>query len=158
MSSADPMESARSQIGRRTFLLTTLLGGAAACAGSLWWLRLREVGVADFVASVVRNKLNFLQIEEGGLRTFSQDFEALAKAAHEDRLIWLAWYRQINKHTNLLSSILMIDVPDEQIAGLFLMSSDFFWHGSDETREVEYIGLYDPYDRPCANPFANLSA
>jgi hypothetical protein len=43
-----------------------------------------------------------------------------------------------------------------QLVGDFLMSTDFFLNEMDEDREIQYIGFYDPYLRPCSNPFSNL--
>jgi len=43
-----------------------------------------------------------------------------------------------------------------QLVADFLMSTDFFTNGMDESMEIGYIGFYDPYLRPCSNPFSNL--
>jgi hypothetical protein len=39
----------------------------------------------------------------------------------------------------------------------FLMSSDFFVNGADESRTVRYVTLHDPYTSPCWNPFPPAS-
>ena len=152
------MESTEVRISRRTFLLTALVGGVSICVGSIWFVGSRRGGVAELIASVVRKKLHFLQIDENGLQQFAQDFGELAEATYGDGLNWLTWFRPLYEYTNLLTSVDMVDVPAEQIAGLFMMSSDFFREGSDETRVIEYVRLYDPYSRVCANPFPNLEA
>ena len=36
----------------------------------------------------------------------------------------------------------------------YLMSTDFFRTGADESRIVRYVGFYDPDQTPCGNPFA----
>jgi hypothetical protein len=38
----------------------------------------------------------------------------------------------------------------------YLMSTDFFRTGADESRTVRYVGFYDPDETPCSNPFAEL--
>jgi hypothetical protein len=38
----------------------------------------------------------------------------------------------------------------------FLLSTDFFRFGADETRTVRYIGFYDPYVTPCSNLLAQF--
>jgi hypothetical protein len=43
-----------------------------------------------------------------------------------------------------------------RLVGDFLLSTDFFINKMDTKRKIKYIGLYDPYLRPCANPFSNL--
>ena len=35
---------------------------------------------------------------------------------------------------------------------LFLLSTDFFAHGADESRPLRFVQLYDPYRAPCYNP------
>lgn len=38
----------------------------------------------------------------------------------------------------------------------FLLSSDFFYYEAKTNRTVNYVGYYDPWERPCSNPFASL--
>ena len=40
----------------------------------------------------------------------------------------------------------------EHATRLFLLSTDFFAHGADESRPLGYSQLYDPYRSPCYNP------
>ena len=44
---------------------------------------------------------------------------------------------------------------EERIVTNYLLSSDFFVNGADESRTVRYLGFYDPL-RACSNPFARL--
>jgi len=37
----------------------------------------------------------------------------------------------------------------------FLASTDFFQHGGDEARALNFVRFYDPYRSPCYNPFSN---
>ncbi len=43
-----------------------------------------------------------------------------------------------------------------QIIADFLLSTDFFLNGMDEQKNINYLGFYNPYSRPCSNPFSNL--
>jgi hypothetical protein len=43
-----------------------------------------------------------------------------------------------------------------QLVSAYLLSSDFFQNKMDETRIVKYVGLYDPYTRPCSHPFSHV--
>ena len=38
----------------------------------------------------------------------------------------------------------------------YLLSTDFFRHGADESRRVLYVGFYDPYITPCNNPLVGV--
>jgi hypothetical protein len=40
----------------------------------------------------------------------------------------------------------------EPIASRFLLSTDFFQNGADESRPLRYVTYYDPYRSPCYNP------
>jgi hypothetical protein len=42
----------------------------------------------------------------------------------------------------------------QRIVSDFLLSTDFFVNGMDPTKDVKYVGLFDPYLRPCQNPFS----
>jgi hypothetical protein len=42
--------------------------------------------------------------------------------------------------------------PETDPLEQFLLSTDFFQDGGDETRTVPYVALYDPYLNPCWNP------
>jgi hypothetical protein len=44
---------------------------------------------------------------------------------------------------------------EERIVTNYLLSSDFFINGADESRVVRYLGYYDPI-RACGNPFAQF--
>lgn len=38
----------------------------------------------------------------------------------------------------------------------YLLSTDFFRHGADEARLIQYVGFYDPGVTPCNNPLARF--
>lgn len=40
----------------------------------------------------------------------------------------------------------------DHFAMTFLMSTDFFLHGADESRPVNYVMFFHPYRSPCWNP------
>jgi hypothetical protein len=40
-----------------------------------------------------------------------------------------------------------------ELVGRFLLSTDFFLHGADETRRIAYHRYHDPYVSPCPRPF-----
>ena len=49
-----------------------------------------------------------------------------------------------------------MEALEERICAAFLMSSDFFTNGADETRPVRYLALYEPTKVGCTNPFARF--
>jgi hypothetical protein len=42
-----------------------------------------------------------------------------------------------------------------QLLTAYLLSTDFFTNKMDESKTIKYVGLYNPYTRPCAHPFSN---
>jgi hypothetical protein len=42
------------------------------------------------------------------------------------------------------------------IVGTYLLSTDFFLNKMDVAKPVNYLAYYNPYKRPCYNPFSNL--
>lgn len=38
----------------------------------------------------------------------------------------------------------------------FLMSTDIVLHGMDTSKEIKYVGLFNPYKRYCFNPFSDV--
>ncbi|HEY9049718.1 MAG TPA: hypothetical protein VIN08_27660 [Ohtaekwangia sp.] len=42
------------------------------------------------------------------------------------------------------------------ITGQFLLSTDFFLNKMDPSKDVTYIGFFNPYKTGCSNPFSSL--
>ncbi len=45
----------------------------------------------------------------------------------------------------------------QRIVSDFLLATDFFVNGMDTKKDINYIALFDPYLRPCQNPFSPLN-
>jgi hypothetical protein len=139
------------KISRRTFILSVLASGLLSSLGG-WWI-LKPTSNVDMIVGLVRKKLNYLQIDEAGLNAFAKDFAKEGSRASKKLTIISHLYI----HTNLLDSMSRMNDLGDRFAKNFLLSSDFFWNGSDVTRVVKYLGFYDPYVSPCRNPFAKFN-
>jgi len=124
---------------RRAFLV---IAGAAlgASAIGLGWLRLaagarpRRIGLGG-AAVLLLAHFDYLALEPGACATYVADLEA-----RKGRL--RPWQR----------------LPDDFFTR-FLLSTDYFARGSREAAApVRYVAFYDPYERPCASPFARFDA
>jgi hypothetical protein len=93
-------------------------------AGNLAWAR----GAHLTLEERVRERFHYLRLDPEGVRAFARDFEGRNGPVHR-------FQRP------------KVD-PFEQ----FLLSTDFFQNGGDETRTIRYVALYDPYLNPCWNP------
>jgi len=141
---------------RRRFVKLGLGAVALAGAGTVagWYLSEAEI------VSAVRRRLPFLRLDEAGLHTFAKD---QMNALLAKRPTWYRWKYHVRllfqKPTAAASWGRTSDQRtrrermEDNLATLFLLSSDFFTNGAEETRVVKYVALYDPM-RPCGNPFA----
>ncbi len=134
---------------------------------SLGIVLLTGVGVAGLgrpaleaeIVSHVRRRLDFLHLDEAGLRSFAHDQVAWLLAK---RPTWVRWkyhflhlfsakvfspYDSSNDKRPRLARVV------DNLASTYLLSSDFFVSGADPARLVRYREFYDPL-RPCGNPFA----
>jgi hypothetical protein len=148
-------------IKRRRFLLGGL-GIAALAAVSVWGA---GMAAESEIAAAVRRRLAFLRIDEAGLHSFAKDYLQSAKEYVLLRLAehpsWYSWkfhlYSIFRGQVDRLG--LSNDTRsrrqrlEELWATIFMLSSDFFVTGANESRVVRYVGLFDPM-RPCASPFA----
>lgn len=141
---------------RRRILMGTLGGVAIAGIGVLGFGR----GVAeDRIASLLKQRLGFLKLDDAGLHAFAHDFLGMALAKRPTWARWkyhfmtvfsksvTRWNTSTDKRTRTERFI-------DNAASTYLLSSDFFTaHNADPSQLVHYIALYDPM-RPCGNPFA----
>ena len=143
-------------ISRRRLIVGGL--GAVGAAGLGAW-GLGRVGFRMEIASILRRRLGFLKLDEGGVRAFAKDqtratfskkiptwnrlrYHMLASGASS----YKRFYRSTDSHSRMGRF-------EDTLVSTYLLSSDFFWNGSDESRKVSYVAYYDP-NRPCHNPFA----
>ena len=137
---------------RRSFLAIAL--GGVAVAGGWRFFRSRE---QDAIVLVLRKKLNYLHLDENGMRAFAADL-ASRKIVSSTRLRLIGalgpiYQRFAFGHQNAVEA--GIQHGEERIVTNFLLSSEFFINGADETRLVRYLGFYDAV-RACSNPFARF--
>lgn len=81
----------------------------------------------------IAQRFDYLQLDRAGVQAFVRDYE---------------------KHIGELNAL---SPRDKDLFERFLMSTDFFQHGADESRPVRYVAFYDPYVTPCWNPCAKLA-
>ena len=135
---------------RRTFLVSA----AVAFGGIVTW-RLSSSKDQTAIIKVIYKRLAYLKLDEAGVRRFATDMAA-RKAISSLRL------RVLDAAGGLYTRLSptpggKIDRAlrhgEDRIVTQYLISSDFFTHGADKSRTVNYPGYYDPLV-PCNNPFA----
>ena len=140
---------------RRRFLAITSGVVVAAAVG--------VVGIAPSVTeaqivSHVRRRLSFLKLDEAGLHAFAKDQVAalLAKRPTWNRMKYhflSIFTNSFTKYDRSNDRRSRVERMTDGFASTYLLSSDFFVNGADQTQVVQYLSLYDPL-RACGNPFA----
>lgn len=139
---------------RRVFLAAAAAGIATVAT----W-RYQRGSEEDAVIAVLQKRLGYLKLDAQGLRAFARDLvgarivsagrlRLIAAAAPVYSRLDLSSYPRVLTHT--------LRHGEERLVSLYLLSSDFFPNGADETRIVRYRAYYDPVRDPhlCRNPFA----
>ena len=127
---------------RRRFLQILASCGALLAAAWLLWRNsltsLFDRGTARLLAVVLtpqqrlRAHFRYLDLDSGGVDQYFADYQRFRGS--------------LSRHSPL---------PREVFTD-YLLSTDFFRYGADESRRVRYVGFYDPYATPCNNPLARV--
>jgi hypothetical protein len=135
---------------RRVFLVS-----AAAAFGVVIGWRLSSSRQQAAIAKVLYKRLDYLKLDEAGVRRFADDLSS-HKVISSLRLRILDAAGELYTGTTP-SPGGRIDRAlrhgEDRIVTQYLISSDFFTHGADKSRTVNYFGYYDPLVA-CNNPFA----
>lgn len=135
---------------RRYFLLS---GFAAGCGLGGW--RIARSTQEAAIVKVVHKKLGYLKLDADGVQRFARDL-AGSNAISSARLRVLDAAGLLYTGSELSADNILergIHHGEDKVITLFLLSSDLFKNGADQTRNVHYLHLYDPMI-PCGNPFA----
>jgi hypothetical protein len=136
---------------RRTFLVS---GAAAVSALAAW--QFFGANTADVIQMIVRKRLDYLALDPEGVQRFAQDMAAL-HVNSIPRIKALSLLRPAYAQFSLSSGhnrfAYLLRHGEDRIVSTYLISTDFFVNGTDESRVVKYLGLPDPM-RACGNPFA----
>lgn len=128
---------------RRTFLTLAGIGTSLAAFASVRFLTSPFENTA---ADCIRRELSFLKLDEEGLLKFAnaygKDKDKKFKLMIKGYSLFRIDSEQSGKIHNMVSN--------------YLLSTDFFQNGMDETRVIKYVGMYDPYTRPCSHPFSHI--
>lgn len=96
-------------------------------------------------AKVIADELHFLKLDPAGIEQFVSDH-----FKNKDIL-----FRLRLKGYCFLGLVSVESEKVKKIVNLYLLSTDFFANGMDETRTIKYVAYYNPYLRPCMNPFSH---
>jgi hypothetical protein len=140
-------------INRRQLLAASIAG----IVGLTTWRFFRSSD-ADAIVAVLRKRLDYLILDEQGLYAYANDLAARKIISSSKlRLLDVAgpiYTHLVPSHRN--AAVRELQHGEERVVSLYLLSSDFFANGADETKAVRYRGFYEPLRRllPCSNPFS----
>jgi len=130
---------------RRNFLT---LAGLGTVALALPILSTYSSSVQEAMVGIIHNEFHFLKLDPQGVKRFVADYCRLNGLGKQLTMnLKTKTYRLLKvdaEHSNLVRIL----------THLYLISTDFFQNRMDESREVKYLGLYNPHKTPCANPFS----
>jgi hypothetical protein len=143
-------------MNRRRVILGAL--GSVGVAGIGGWV-LGHWGLEKEIGSVIHRRLNFLKLDVEGVRAFAKDQTAAAFNKKIPSLARLRYHflsagapssKRFYRSSDQRSRVARLE---DTFVSTYLLSSDFFLNGADESRTVNYVAYYDPM-RACQNPFA----
>jgi hypothetical protein len=140
---------------RRKFLLGGV--GFVAVVG-LGGIAFGPLAAESEIVAHVRSRLSFLKLDEAGLAQFAKDQVGvlLAKRPTWNRLKYhfmSVFSKSFTRFEHSTDTRNRRQRMEDTIAQTYLLSSDFFINGADQSRTVQYMSFYDPL-RGCGNPFA----
>lgn len=139
-------------MNRRKFV-TILSVSAVAAAGAYIALPTFE----DTVRRILKKDLEKLTVDEGAIEKFISEVRKQNPWRFSDEKKYL-----IMGHYYLENNLFSLPYPGKNrqyrnyIVGTFLLSTDFFINKMDTRKKINYMGLYNPYKRPCSNPFSSI--
>lgn len=139
---------------RRQFLVTV----AAGVTGLVAWRFLVSSDV-DAIVAILHKRLNYLKLDPDGVDAFARDLVTRKiLSGSKLRLIDMASpvYTHLSSHLGHNSLAHNFKHGEERIVSMYLLSSDFFQNGHDESKVVHYLEFYEPFVKckPCQTPFA----
>lgn len=146
---------AKRKISRRKFILLLLISVVAVMTTYFFITPFNKV-----VVKILGDDLDHLNIDKAYFSKFASD---AAQSNHWNKKFFNKT-KQMFVRAFYIVDYSFLPLPYKykykqyrsEIVGDFLLSTDFFLNKMDTDKEVTYIGLYNPYKRPCSNPFSNL--
>jgi hypothetical protein len=139
----------------RRRVLKVGLGIVVVAALGVWGA---DIASEAEIVSAVRRRLGFLRLDEAGLHSFAKDYISALLAK---RPSWYRWKYHVQSLFRKPGARWGISTDTrsrrqrlaDNLATQYLLSSDLFSNGADESRIIQYVKLYDPM-RACGSPFA----
>lgn len=146
------------KLSRRAFLAATTAGLAVLVAAPYALYHWRAGKATNVVIAILKRRVGYLQNEAGSFERFARDYIEY-KRAHVSQLARLSVVALPLTYVTLYRWLPMghpMRRLEDNVVSKYLLSTDFFLHGADESRPIKYLSFYDPRLAACRNPFAHL--
>ena len=139
---------------RRRFLL--LGAGSAVVIATGYGVARRYRGdPASVIVAILERRVGYLQVDRASFARFAVDYLESRKE-YKGELGQLALfslpYRYFTPYPFLKQGHSLRRL-EANVVSRYLLSTDFFEHGADESRPIVYVEFHDPYSIACRNPF-----
>jgi len=124
----------RSNVSRRRFILALPILVVTLIAGRFLTRQLGRDAFEEEMIRIVRKNLPYLRVADGAISSFARDLQKYEAGFSG-------------------ASVQALKDSETTLCEKFLLSTDFFWNGSELDRDVHYRAYHDPYISRCANPF-----
>jgi len=142
------------KITRRRLLEAGAIGGALLGSYAVFkWITGEPT---EIIVAILHRRVGHLQVDTESFEVFAKDFVAW-KSEDTERLSLLsivALPMRLVSTYRLLPTGHPLRRLENSVVSRYLLSTDFFLYGADESREVNYLSFYDPLTAVCRNPFA----
>ena len=142
-------------ITRRSFIggLLGLFALASAYVILWWWRYARGDDVTPIVRAIVKKNFHGMKIDAESIDRFAADYAPHLPSYWRRRARWQGMVAPFYLAINVFRAVPAVGVPfrlvEDTVASNFLLSTDFYQNGGDLSKEVRYLGLYHPLERPC---------
>jgi hypothetical protein len=129
---------------RRKFIMLAGVGaGMCLIPPSLYFV---APGVKKYALHAIEKEFQYLKLAPGAAAKYVDDYFALNGNNTMETIKWKIIY-----YTGLSYN------KSDRVRDLlkyFLLSTDFFINKTDESKVVNYLGMYSPYSSPIPNPYS----
>lgn len=139
---------------RRRFLLLGV--GAAAGVAASYGLSKGQWGrPTAAIVAILERRVGYLQVDRASFDRFAAEYVLARKRFHRELSLMSLFalpYRYVTPYAWLKQGHALRRL-EANVVSLYLLSTDFFENGANESRPVAYVEFHDPYGIACRNPF-----
>jgi hypothetical protein len=143
---------------RRRFLAGVLGGAAVAFAVPYAFYHWRYGRPERIVTAILARRLGYLDVDPAAFEQFASEYVKY-KRGHTKKLANLSVIALPYTYATIYRWLPMghpLRRLEDNVVTKFLLSTDFFMNGADESRRIAYLSFYEPHTAPCRNPLANM--